>query len=236
MSAAFINLDFIDVHEFHKKFELPGGYGTYSPGPMPTEQLDFRVKFLLEELFEFERALGRRDLVKLVDSILDLTYVAFGTLLFAGIDPYRWSSAGKTSIRMHQLNLETVGWPDLSRVPPHLPDHIMASNFMRIVRANVLSFQGAHWWPGCGERTWEIIVSQHLWNIVNECYSIAARTALPWGECWDAVQQANMAKVRAASDGSNSKRSSPFDVIKPTGWVSPEEKIHLALKALGANV
>ena len=43
----------------------------------------------------------------------------------------------------------------------------------------------------------------------------------PWQIGWNAVQSANMAKERAASDGSNSKRGSSFDVVKPAGWTPP---------------
>lgn len=40
-------------------------------------------------------------------------------------------------------------------------------------------------------------------------------------EAWDRVHAANMAKVRAAPDASNSKRGSSFDVVKPPGWTAP---------------
>lgn len=45
---------------------------------------------------------------------------------------------------------------------------------------------------------------------------------LPLNELWDDVHQANMTKQRAATDGSDSKRGSSFDVIKPEGWVGPD--------------
>lgn len=45
---------------------------------------------------------------------------------------------------------------------------------------------------------------------------------LPHPELWDDVQAANMRKERAAADGSNSKRGSALDVIKPAGWVGPD--------------
>lgn len=44
---------------------------------------------------------------------------------------------------------------------------------------------------------------------------------LPWQDLWDEVQRANITKERAMSDGSNSKRGSSFDVIKPEGWKAP---------------
>jgi predicted HAD superfamily Cof-like phosphohydrolase len=54
---------------------------------------------------------------------------------------------------------------------------------------------------------------------------VAAGTAhllgYPWYTGWDRVQTANMAKIRAAKDGSDSKRGSSWDVVKPEGWTPP---------------
>jgi predicted HAD superfamily Cof-like phosphohydrolase len=44
----------------------------------------------------------------------------------------------------------------------------------------------------------------------------------PWQEGWEAVQRANLQKVRAAADGSDSKRDSRWDVVKPRGWRPPD--------------
>lgn len=44
----------------------------------------------------------------------------------------------------------------------------------------------------------------------------------PWQRGWDAVQAANMGKIRAARDGSDSKRGSGWDVVKPDGWQPPD--------------
>ena len=44
---------------------------------------------------------------------------------------------------------------------------------------------------------------------------------LPWQAGWNRVQASNMAKVRAAKDGSDSKRDSSWDVVKPEGWIPP---------------
>ena len=41
-------------------------------------------------------------------------------------------------------------------------------------------------------------------------------------EAWRRVHAANMAKVRALRDGSDSKRGSAYDVVKPEGWIAPD--------------
>ena len=64
------------------------------------------------------------------------------------------------------------------------------------------------------------------------CY-VSIGTALSMGinikATWEEVHYSNMQKVRAKSDGSNSKRKSSFDIVKPEGWVPPN--IHRALKS-----
>ena len=61
-----------------------------------------------------------------------------------------------------------------------------------------------------------------LLDLVYVALGTAHLQGYPWQEGWDLVQQANMAKVRAAKDGSDSKRGSSFDVVKPEGWTAPD--------------
>lgn len=51
---------------------------------------------------------------------------------------------------------------------------------------------------------------------------------VPVQECWDAVQHANMSKVKGVG-----KRGNKIDAIKPDGWVGPEAIIHAALVKAG---
>ena len=133
--------DFDDVGDFHEKFGLDNvthhGRGPRSPS---NDLMNFRIKFLREELREFEDAWKARDEAKMFDALLDLVYVAYGTA--------------------------------------HL----------------------------CG---------------------------YPWEVGWRAVQRANMQKVRAARDGSNSVRGSAWDVVKPLDWEPPN--ISAVLKHHGFN-
>ena len=48
---------------------------------------------------------------------------------------------------------------------------------------------------------------------------------VPTQECWDAVQQANMSKVKGVG-----KRGNKIDAIKPAGWTPPEATIRKALE------
>lgn len=49
-------------------------------------------------------------------------------------------------------------------------------------------------------------------------------TPIMWQRGFEAVQQANMSKVRAQSE-SDSRRGTTLDVVKPEGWVGPEEEL-----------
>jgi predicted HAD superfamily Cof-like phosphohydrolase len=130
MNYPLIPSNFKDVGDFHRKFDLPTSQdGRRNPVPHDPELMEFRVKFMQEELDEFKEGLEELDHEKMFDALLDLAYVVFGTA--------------------HFLNY-------------------------------------------------------------------------PWQAGWDAVQSANMKKVRAAKDGSDSKRGSSFDVVKPPGWTAPD--------------
>lgn len=121
---------FDDVGRFHEKFQLENTT-FYPPGPRePHEEvLDFRLKFLEEELQEFREGMDEMDHAQMFDALIDLVYVALGTAHFLGY---------------------------------------------------------------------------------------------PWREGWNLVQAANMNKVRAQADASDSKRGSSFDVVKPEGWQPPD--------------
>ena len=49
---------------------------------------------------------------------------------------------------------------------------------------------------------------------------------VPVQECWDAVQKANMTKIRGIT-----KRGNLIDAMKPAGWVGPEADIAAAILA-----
>lgn len=85
-----------DVYEFHNRFGIPQ---PFFPRPMDPEMAEFRLKFLKEELEEYEEALKSGDLEKQLDSLVDLVYVALGTALISGFDFHAaWE-------RVHQANM-----------------------------------------------------------------------------------------------------------------------------------
>lgn len=74
-----------DVLEFHRRFGLPVP-GAANPPNLPSrEVIEFRLKFMREELEETERAVAAGDLVGVADGLVDLIYVAIGTAWFCGL-------------------------------------------------------------------------------------------------------------------------------------------------------
>jgi predicted HAD superfamily Cof-like phosphohydrolase len=66
-----------DIMDFHVKFGLPPNE---QPSFLNPELAEFRLKFLKEELKEYEDACEEGDLAKAFDGLLDLVYVALGTM------------------------------------------------------------------------------------------------------------------------------------------------------------
>lgn len=78
-----------DVADFHSKFEVPVAK---EPTLLKGEALEFRKKFLQEELDEFIKAHKENDLEGAVDAMIDLVYVALGTADFMGVGADRWQA------------------------------------------------------------------------------------------------------------------------------------------------
>lgn len=70
-----------DVREFHRKILAQDAPMT--PTVLPPRLRNDRINFMWEELIEFENA---HNIVDQTDAMLDLVYVALGTLYLMGID------------------------------------------------------------------------------------------------------------------------------------------------------
>ena len=71
-----------DIKEFHEKFNL---VGVIKPGLLPADIVQFRIKFLQEELDEYITATAHGDIAGQLDALVDLVYVALGTAYLAGL-------------------------------------------------------------------------------------------------------------------------------------------------------
>lgn len=90
---------FRDIHEFHAKYKLPP---VNEPGVLSPEVLEFRVKFMQEELDEYKEAMEKGDAEKALDALVDLTYVVLGT---AYLQRFPFLQAWR---RVHEANMTKV--------------------------------------------------------------------------------------------------------------------------------
>lgn len=93
-----------NVEQFHKKFGVDVA-GNQRPDILAADLFEFRRKFLEEELKEFVDAHGKGDVVKAIDSLIDLVYVAHGTALLMGVTPHQWNACWQA---VHQANMLKV--------------------------------------------------------------------------------------------------------------------------------
>jgi len=82
-----LSTNFDDVGAFHERFGLPVSRNSGSPRALEREVIDYRIKFLKEELQEFIEGFSEDDNAKMFDALLDLVYVALGTAHFLN---YPW--------------------------------------------------------------------------------------------------------------------------------------------------
>lgn len=73
--------EYLKVRNFHRKFKQPI---RSIPGKLSKERKEARYRWMLEELVEFILA---KNLVNEVDGIIDLIYLALGTLVEMGVEP-----------------------------------------------------------------------------------------------------------------------------------------------------
>lgn len=90
---------FSDLNDFSQKFELPQ---PDSPMLLQHEDMEFRLKFLMEEWQEIADCHVRGDLEGVFDGLIDLTYVAIGTAWLMNL-PFNegWE-------RVHAANMSKV--------------------------------------------------------------------------------------------------------------------------------
>lgn len=227
--------DFQDVLAFHVKFGLPMGN---VPTLMPEDAEKFRLGFLYEEAEEYEEAYNGGNIVKAADALLDLVYVAYGTALFIGCPRIGeigiWPVFDEVENGVFRSGLHGNKMKSMS-IPRVLPIGLHMFTAARL-RSQVDMFKLAYESAKQEEVGGLELSLMSLKSICTSAYMAAAMMLVPWERCWQHVQAANMSKVRAKADGSDSKRSTPWDVVKPAGWKAPDAKIAMELQLSGWKV
>lgn len=212
--------DFLDVLTLHKKFEFP-----CSEFPAAPEEsiFKFREHFLHEELDEYHIAFGHRNLVGVVDALLDFVYVACGTALFVGA-PRNGPSGHWPSFRTICQQLMSHNIIDDQHSPPTFLSESLHLYTVHAMRSRVISFNHAYMAAKNGDDEQDMVLFLMLHALkqcVEEAYKAAAMMSVPWEKCWTHVAEANLKK----RPGVVEKRKAKYDLVKPAGWKAPEAGI-----------
>lgn len=125
-----------DIHDMHDKY---GVHQWMALREMNNERellqqfLDFRIKFLKEELDETSKAVQDKDPEEIVDGLIDLCVVAIGTLDAFGIDANKaWDAVLEANMNkevgVKESRPNPLGLPDLIKpegwvAPSHEGNH-----------------------------------------------------------------------------------------------------------------
>ena len=118
-----------DIKDFHNKFGIPK---VDKPSFLSVDLMQFRIKFIEEELLEFIKAYKQDNLHDAFDALIDLTYVVLGTAYMMGL-PFEdgWNEVHKANMekirvenseqskRKHSADvIKPEGWvaPDLNKL------------------------------------------------------------------------------------------------------------------------
>ena len=125
-----------DIHEMHEKYGVGDWMGLREMNnerELLQQFLDFRIKFLKEELDETAKAVQDKDPEEIVDGLIDLCVVAIGTLDAFGIDAHKaWDEVLKANMskevgvkesRPNPLGLPDLVKPDDRKAPSHEDNH-----------------------------------------------------------------------------------------------------------------
>ena len=121
-----------DINDMHRQFGVHEALADFDKNKL-REYLEFRLRFLDEELNETKSAALLRDPEEIVDGLIDLCVVAIGTMDAFGIDAYKaWDAVHKANMakevgintsRKNDFNLPDLVKPEEWENPSHEGNH-----------------------------------------------------------------------------------------------------------------
>ena len=121
-----------DINDMHTKFGVREVTSKLSANHL-AEYLEFRIRFLQEELDEMKHAAKNNDAEEIVDALIDLCVVAIGTLDAYGVNAYKaWDEVhaanmskevGIKASRPNPLGLPDLIKPEGWKAPSHEGNH-----------------------------------------------------------------------------------------------------------------
>jgi dCMP deaminase len=136
---------FKDVGAFHAKFKLAHYGDGAAPSLLDHDVLQFRFKFMEEELLEFEEASIDKDLNKAADALADLVYVALGTAHLMGLP---FGAVWREVQRANMTKVRASGANDPLSTRNHALDVVKPPGFMApdhtssLLRATRIAHEG----------------------------------------------------------------------------------------------
>jgi len=126
-----------DINEMHAKFGVHKWVQSELQSDVDWSRLgkflDFRLKFLQEELDETKKAVTEKDAEEIVDGLIDLCVVAIGTMDAFGVDAHKaWDAVHKANMAkepgVKESRPNPLGLPDLVKPegwegPSHEDNH-----------------------------------------------------------------------------------------------------------------
>lgn len=121
-----------DINDMHTKFGVREATSKLTPNLL-AEYLDFRIRFLQEELDETKHAASIGDAEEIVDGLIDLCVVAIGTLDAYGVNAEEaWNKVftanmqkevGVKASRPNPYGLPDLVKPEGWQAPSHAGNH-----------------------------------------------------------------------------------------------------------------
>lgn len=93
---------YVSVQEFLTKFKIQQNQ---IPDLADVKLLDARFNHMQEELLEFMYSKNCDDLHGMVDALIDIVYVAYGTAAILGVNDKQWEACFE---RVHEANMTKV--------------------------------------------------------------------------------------------------------------------------------
>lgn len=136
-------MDHEDVADFHRKFGLE-----YQGPPrfLDPELTKFRLKFLKEELKEFEDAVTAGDMVKAFDALIDLNYVSHGTAYLMGL-PWAAGWAAVQRANMRKVRAASLEDSAAKTGRGHASDVVKPPGWIAPDTELTVLLSGAGWFP-----------------------------------------------------------------------------------------
>ena len=139
--------DNLDVRRFHERFHVPV---RDLPQALEASELDFRVKFMQEELDEYRIGAEEGDLEKQFDALIDLVYVAHGTVLMHG---FPWSEGWR---RVQEKNMAKISAKDAGVTGRHAFDVVKPAGWTPPDHSDLVALTTP--WPRERERKPRVII------------------------------------------------------------------------------